>query len=134
MQTVFVIASNSFTGAHFVHHALNHGYRVIGISRSKEYSPVMLPYRYKSTVDNFTFYQLDINHDLEEIIKIADTEKPVIIANFSAQGEVRNSWKFPEQWYQTNCMAMVRLTNKLRRRDYIAKYVTSSTPISESLL
>ena len=128
MQTVLVIASNSFTGAHFVHHALNNGYRVIGISRSKEYSSVMLPYRYKSTVDSFTFYQLDINHDLEEIIKIADTEKPVIIANFAAQGEVRNSWKFPEQWYQTNCMAMVRLTNKLRRRDYIAKYVTSSTP------
>jgi dTDP-glucose 4,6-dehydratase len=65
---------------------------------------------------------------MEEIIKIADSEKPVIIGNFAAQGEVRNSWKYPEQWYQTNCMAMVRLTDKLRRRDYIEKYVTSSTP------
>ena len=128
MQTVFVIASNSFTGAHFVHHAIKNGYRVIGISRSKENSSVMLPYRYRSTVENFTFYQLDLNHDIEEIIRIADNEKPTIIANFAAQGEVRNSWKYPEQWYQTNCMAVVRLTNELRKRDYIEKYVTSSTP------
>ena len=128
MQTVLVIASNSFTGSHFVNHALDNGYRVIGISRSKEYSSIMLPYRYRSNVDNFIFYQLDVNHDMEEIIKIADSEKPVIIGNFAAQGEVRNSWKYPEQWYQTNCMAMVRLTDKLRRRDYIEKYVTSSTP------
>ena len=128
MQTVLVIASNSFTGAHFVNHALDNGYRVIGISRSKEYSSIMLPYRYRSNVDNFIFYQLDVNHDMEEIIKIADSEKPVIIGNFAAQGEVRNSWKYPEQWYQTNCMAMVRFTDKLRRRDYIEKYVTSSTP------
>ena len=62
MQTVLVIASNSFSGAHFVDYVLNNGYRVIGINRSKEYSSVMLPYRYKSTVDNFIFYQLDINH------------------------------------------------------------------------
>ena len=128
MQTVLVIASNSFTGAHFVSHALDNGYRVIGISRSKEYSSIMLPYRYRSNVNNFIFYQLDVNHDMEEIIKIADSEKPVIIGNFAAQGEVRNSWEYPEQWYQTNCMAMVRLTDKLRRRDYIEKYVTSSTP------
>ena len=128
MQTVFVIASNSFTGSHFVHHALNNGYRVIGISRSEEYSSVMLPYCYRTAVNNFTFYQLDLNHNMEDIIRIADNEKPTIIANFAAQGEVRNSWKFPEHWYQTNCIAMVRLTNELCRRDYIEKYVTSSTP------
>ena len=88
----------------------------------------MLPYRYRSSIDNFTFYQLDLNHNAEEIIKIADIARPAIIANFAAQGEVRNSWKFPEHWYQTNCMALVRLTNELRKRDYIEKYVTSSTP------
>ena len=79
MQTIFVIGSNSFTGAHFVHHALNNGYRVVGFSRSKEYSSVMLPYRYRSSIDNFTFYQLDLNHNAEEIIKIADIARPAII-------------------------------------------------------
>jgi len=128
VQTLLVIASNSFTGAHFIYHALNNGYNVIGISRSKEYSSIMLPYKYQSNVENFTFYQLDLNHNIKEIIKIADTAKPSIIANFAAQGEVRNSWKFPEHWYKTNCMSVVSLTNELLNRDYIDKYVTSSTP------
>ena len=31
MKTILVIASNSFTGAHFVDHALKRGDRVVGI-------------------------------------------------------------------------------------------------------
>ena len=61
-------------------------------------------------------------------MEIADQEEPEIVANFAAQGEVRNSWRLPDQWYQTNCMGVVRLTEELRKRDYLWKYVTSSTP------
>ena len=111
-----------------MHYALQRGDRVLGISRSEEYPSVMLPYRYRTNSENFLFYQLNINQDLEQILEIADQEEPEIVANFAAQGEVRNSWRFPDQWYQTNCMAMVRLTNELYKRNYIEKYVTSSTP------
>ncbi len=128
MKTVLIIASNSFTGAHFAHYALKRGYRVVGISRSQEYYSVMLPYRYSTRPKNFSFHQLDVNKDLEQILKVADKEEPEIVANFAAQGEVRNSWCFPEQWYQTNCMGVVRLTEEWRERDYLKKYVTSSTP------
>ena len=128
MKTVLIIASNSFTGAHFAHYALKRGYRVVGISRSQEYYSVMLPYRYSTRPKNFSFHQLDVNKDLEQILKVADKEEPEIVANFAAQGEVRNSWCFPEQWYQTNCMGVVRLTEEWRERDYPKKYVTSSTP------
>jgi dTDP-glucose 4,6-dehydratase len=128
VKTILVIASNSFTGAHFIHYALKRGDRVVGISRSAEYPSVMLPYRYGANLDNFLFYQLDINHDLEKILEVADQEEPEIIANFAAQGEVRNSWKLLDQWYQTNCIGVVRLTEELRKRDYLRKYVTSSTP------
>jgi dTDP-glucose 4,6-dehydratase len=128
MKTILVIGSNSFTGAHFINHALKRGDRVIGISRSEEYSPFMLPYRYQETSGQFLFHQLDINQNLTEILKIADQKEPEIISNFAAQGEVRNSWKFPDQWYRTNCLGVVCLTEELRKRDYLKKYVTSSTP------
>jgi dTDP-glucose 4,6-dehydratase len=128
MKTILVLASNSFTGAHFVHLALQKGYRVIGISRSDEYAPIMLPYRYKFEPDNFEFHQLDLNHDLKEIVGLCDRHEPFLIANFSAQGEVRNSWKYPDQWYQTNCMSVVNFTNAIKERDYIHSYVASSTP------
>ena len=111
-----------------MHYALQRGDRVLGISRSEEYPSVMLPYRYRINAENFLFYQLNINQDLEQILEIADQEEPEIVANFAAQGEVRNSWRFPDQWYQTNCIGIVRLTDELRKRDYFEKYVTSSTP------
>ena len=54
MKTALIIASNSFTGSHLVQHCLEKGYKVIGISRSDEYSRVMLPYLYRAN-DNLNF-------------------------------------------------------------------------------
>ena len=129
MKTALIIASNSLTGSHLVKHCLEKGYKVIGISRSEEYPRVMLPYLYNSIKDsNFSFFKLDVNKDLESILKICDDNEPEIIANFAAQGEVRSSWENPLQWYETNTIAIVRLTDELRKRNYLKKYVTASTP------
>ena len=128
MKTVLIIASNSFTGSHLVDHCLDKGYKVIGISRSDEYPKVMLPYLYRSNNSNFSFYKLDVNKDLESILKICDENEPEIIANFAAQGEVRTSWLYPSQWYETNTIAIVKLTDELRKRSYLKKYLTASTP------
>ena len=104
LKTVLVIGSNCFTGSHFVNKCLNLNYKVIGISRSEEYQSAMLPYRYNKDPKNFFFFKKNINNDIKSILKIIDKYKPSIIANFSAQGEVRNSWKYPDQWYSTNCL------------------------------
>ena len=128
MKTALIIASNSFTGSHLVDHCLDKGYKVIGISRSDEYPKVMLPYLYRSNNSNFSFYKLDVNKDLESILKICDEYEPEIIANFAAQGEVRTSWLYPSQWYETNTIAIVKLTDELRKRSYLKKYLTASTP------
>ena len=37
------------------------------------------------------------------------------MVNFAAQGMVAQSWQLPEQWYQTNTLAMVRLHDRLRK-------------------
>ncbi len=129
MSRILVIASNSFTGSHFINHSLKEGHNIVGISRSNEYSTVMLPYLYEgSNNQSFRFNKLDVNNDLENILKICDDFEPEIIANFSAQGEVRTSWLYPMQWYETNTMAVVKLTDELRKRSYIKKYITASTP------
>ncbi len=128
IKKIVVIASNSFTGSHFVNYSLEKGVEVIGISRSPEYNEVLLPYKYKKTSKNFSFHQLDVNKDMNKIIALLDKEKPDVVVNFSAQGEVRNSWKWPNQWFETNCMAVVKLTNELKDKDYLKRYVAISTP------
>ena len=125
-----VLASNSFTGAHFVNHLLeNTEHEVIGISRSPEYHPLMLPYLYqKERSPRFCFHQLNLNTDLNKIIDLVDHKKPEYIINLAAQGEVRNSWQWPAHWYETNVMAVVKFSSALVDKKFIKKYVVPSTP------
>jgi dTDP-glucose 4,6-dehydratase len=126
-----VIGSNSFSGAHFVDFLLEQKEvsSVIGISRSKEYVREFLPYRYKKDPGSmFQFHGVDLNKDNEKICALLDEYRPDYVVNFAAQGEVRNSWKWPEQWFQTNAMGILQLTNHLAQKHKLKKYVAISTP------
>ena len=87
MEKILVLASNSFTGSHFIDRVLEDGYEVLGISRSDEYPTVMLPYRYNKKVKNFKFFKLDLNRELDPILKIIDQEKPKIIVILLLKGK-----------------------------------------------
>ena len=125
---IAVIASNSFSGANFVDLLLeDKNNEVIGISRSKEYHPLFLPYK-RHQKPKFKFYQLNINDQLNEIFSVLDSFEPEYVVNFAAQGEVGTSWKFPEEWFQTNAVGIVQFTNKLKDRTYLKRYIHISTP------
>ncbi len=125
---ILVIGSNSFTGSNFVNFALSKSIKLVGISRSNEYKEIMLSYKSNPNLNNFKFYKLDVNKHLNKILTLIDSFKPEVIINFSAQGEVRNSWKFSEQWYITNCLSVVKLTNALIKRKFVKRYISISTP------
>lgn len=130
-KRIFVIGSNSFSGASFVSHCLREGWEVIGTSRSAEAHPVFLPYRWQRTPDElarFRFEQLDLNlHTKELLDAIADFGAPYVV-NFAAQSMVAESWEHPDHWYQTNVVANVRLHDGLRKMPGLKKYVHVSTP------
>lgn len=123
-----VIGSNSFSGAYFVKHLLERGSTVIGVSRSPEPHRVLLPYRWQTDTSRFSFHQIDINHQLRELLEIVGDEKPRFVVNFAAQGMVAQSWLTPEHWYQTNVVGQVKLHDQLRKLPFLEKYVHVSTP------
>lgn len=124
-----VIGSNSFSGAHFVRHLLEHGYNVLGVSRSNEPPSVFLPYRWLARgQERFQFQRIDLNHDLDRLMELIQEQRPAYIVNFAAQGMVAQSWQIPEHWYQTNVVAQVKLHDRLRRLDFLKKYVHVTTP------
>ena len=126
---IFVIGSNSFSGSNFVDFALNNGFLVFGISRSVPPSNVFLKYSENNIkVQNFKFYQLDLNNNLDEIIKLIKREQPQFIMNFAAQSMVAESWDHPEDWFMTNAVSTTKLFNKLRNFNFIKKYVHVTTP------
>lgn len=123
-----VIGSNSFSGAHFVQHLLENGHTVLGFSRSAQPDEVFLPYTWGGNARDYRFEQIDINHDLPALANILNDVQPEYIVNFAAQGMVAQSWLTPEDWYQTNVVGQVKLHDRLRRLNYLKKYVHVTTP------
>ncbi len=127
-KEVLVIGSNSFSGSDFIDLLLEKGdYSVVGISRSPEKSSLFLPYRRHSR-DNYEFYQMDLNRDMDQIIDLIDSFKPLYVVNFAAQSEVAPSWENPGQWFQTNGVAITELANALKDRKFLERYVHISSP------
>lgn len=122
-----VIGSNSFSGASLVASLLRAGAEVLGISRSAEPDEVFLPYRW-APHERFAFHQLDLNHDLDRIEAVLRDFRPDYVINFAAQGMVAQSWANPQQWLETNTVAMVGLHDRLRKFEFLKKFVQASTP------
>jgi dTDP-glucose 4,6-dehydratase len=123
-----VIGSNSFSGAQFIKYLLQQNCDVIGVTRSDELNRVFLPYKDLTNQSDFRFIQIDINHQLTELINICKDFMPEYIVNFAAQGMVAQSWETPQDWYQTNVVGQVKLHDQLRKLKFIKKYVHVTTP------
>ena len=127
MNKILVIGSNSFSGASFIAYVARKDFEVYAVSRSKEKSPIMLPYKWEN-LDNIKFKQLNLNTDLDELDKLIRKEQFQMIFNFAAQSMVGQSWDFPEDWMQTNVVSSAKFLTKLKDYDFIHKYVHVTTP------
>ena len=123
-----VIGSNSFSGAYFVKYVLDGGDEVLGVSRSAEPHEVLLPYKWGEDKGSFSFHQININYQLEQLLQLVKELKPEYVVNFAAQGMVAQSWEAPEHWYQTNVVGQVKLHDQLRKLPFLKKYVHVTTP------
>ena len=127
LEKYVIIGSNSFSGASFIARLLAEDSEIIGMSRSSEPNDVFLPYKWMPH-DRFSFYQLDLNHDLDEIMSIIDSFKPDYVVNFASQSMVPQSWDCPQDWFITNTVSMVNLHDRLRKCNFLKKFVQISTP------
>ncbi len=125
---IAVFGSNSFSGSHFVDHALSSGHSVLGISRSTEVRKEFRPYANNPRIAAFNFLQSSLRFDLEKVSQALKDFKPEYVVNFAAQSMVGESWDHPEDWYQTNVVALSSLANVLGQLDSLQKYVHVTTP------
>jgi dTDP-glucose 4,6-dehydratase len=127
-RKVVVIGSNSFSGSDFIDLLLEDDRNeVIGISRSPEKSALFLPYK-RHENPAFRFHRMDLNKDLGLMFALFESEKPQYVVNFAAQSEVAPSWQNPQQWFQTNCVALAEFCNYLKDRPWLKRYVHISSP------
>ena len=86
-QKILVIGSNSFSGASFVAYALARGAQVVGTSRSEQPTQALLPYRW-GPHSEFSFRRIDLNHDLDALMRVVEDFRPQWVVNFAAQSMV----------------------------------------------
>lgn len=129
-KTILILGSNSFAGGCLVEQALLAGYKVIGINRSAEQSACMVPYQLAGFASStqYRFYALDLNLHFDEICQVIVKYQPEYIVDLAGQGMVAESWQQPEQWYQTNVVAKVKLISFLNQQDFLKRYLRVSTP------
>lgn len=127
MSTVFVVGSNSFSGASFSAYALSRGARVIGTSRSEEPNPAFLPYKWADH-DKFKYHKLDLNRDLPALMELLRRIEPDYVVNFAAQSMVGESWHNPSDWFMTNVVSTIKFHDELRKCGFLKRYVHVSTP------
>jgi dTDP-glucose 4,6-dehydratase len=128
-KKIIVLGANSFSGQDFVDLLLDQpGCDVIGVSRSAERSDLFLRYRLRTDLSHYRYLQSDLNRDMPNLLRLLDDEQPDYLVNFAAQSEVAPSWQHPEQWFQTNCVALAQLVNHVSKRDYLRRYVHISSP------
>jgi dTDP-glucose 4,6-dehydratase len=126
---IFVLGANSFSGQDFVDLLLDDpAHQVVGVSRSPEKAPLFLRYKSRADLSRYRFVKADMNRDMDALLALLDKERPEAIVNFAAQSEVAPSWDHPEHWFETNTVALARMVNHLRRRDYLKRYLHVSSP------
>ena len=125
---IAVLGSNSFSGSHFVDHALASGYSVLGISRSPEVSTAFRPYAKNPQLQSFRFLQASLRFDMEKVNQALKDLAPEYVVNFAAQSMVGESWANPGDWFMTNAVSTVKFHDELRKCDFLKRYVHISTP------
>lgn len=125
---IAIIGSNSFSGSNFADYCLSRGHDVLAFSRSPESHGVFLKYKTNENKSKLTFFQKDLNIELDDILQLLSVLKPEYIANFAAQGMVAESWDNPEHWFKTNLVAQVNLHKALVGKSWLKKYLHVGTP------
>lgn len=127
-QKFLILGSNSFSGATFCSFLAARGYDVLATSRSSEPHDAFLPYKWSEHSGRVKFERIDLNHDLDHLDALISRERPTHVVNFAAQSMVAESWQNPDHWMMTNVVATIRLHERLRKCDFLERYIHVTTP------
>src|SRR3990167_10697348 len=118
---VAILGGGSCFAMNLASHLVARGDEVLSISRSPMRSP---PFTYGLELNPlFRYEQAHLVTQLPRILVLLDVFRPDVIINFAALCEVGQSWNHAIDYYETNLMSLVRLTNELAIRSWFKKFV-----------
>lgn len=126
-KTYLILGGGGAFGIHTAMYLLEHANpkKVIGVGRNiLRDEPFSLNIQKRA---GFEYHARHITHELDLLLELLDKEKPEVIINYAAQGEGAVSWKNSWRYFETNSMALARLTEELSKRDYLERFIQIGT-------
>ncbi len=115
METIGIIGISSFSGSSFAQELLKNGYSVVGFARTKTTDRIFFPFEKKVNRESqLEIISANLLTDYKKIADVMRERRIQKIVNFASQSMVAESWLTPEDWYETNITAIVRLVSSLR--------------------
>jgi len=127
MKTYAILGAGGSFGIHTAFYLLDHAApkKVIGVGRNP-----LRPEPFSLNIEkrkNFQYHAYHITYELDSVLELLDREKPQVIVNYAAQGEGAVSWKKSWRFFETNSMALARLSEELMKRDYLERFIQIGT-------
>jgi len=127
MKSYAILGGGGSFGIHTALWLLDHAdpKKVIGIGRNP-----LRPEPFSLGIEkrkNYAYNAFHITYELDLLLELLDREKPQVIVNYAAQGEGAVSWKHSWRFFETNSMALARLTEELMKRDWLERFIQIGT-------
>jgi len=127
MKTYAILGAGGSFGIHTAFYLLDHAdpKKVIGIGRNP-----LRPEPFSLNIEkrkNFRYHAYHITYEMDSVLELLDREKPQVIINYAAQGEGAVSWKKSWRFFETNSMALAKLSEELMARDYLERFIQIGT-------
>jgi dTDP-glucose 4,6-dehydratase len=126
-KTYLVLGGGGSFGIHTAQYLLKNASpkKVIGVGRNPLRStPFSLGIQNERGFEYFTRH---ITYEFDLLLELLDKEKPEIIINFAAQGEGAVSWKNSWRFFETNSMALSKLSEELMKRSWLERFIQIGT-------
>lgn len=126
-KTYAILGGGGSFGIQAAFYLLDHAQpkKVIGIGRN-----ALRPGPFSLGIDKregYEYHARHVTHELDLLLELLDKEKPEVIVNFAAQGEGAVSWKHSWRFFETNSMALARLSEELMKRDWLERFIQIGT-------
>ncbi len=95
--------------------------RVVSIGRNQR-KPEVYSLGVGVSDPRFAYYQAHMVHEPDILMRILDAEEPHCVINFAALAYA-TSWVDSHRYYDTNVVALARLTESIRDRDYFRHWM-----------
>lgn len=126
-RTYCILGGGGSFGIHAAMYLLDHANpkKVIGVGRNP-----LRPEPFSLGIEKRKGYEYHARHltyEMDLLLELLDKEKPEVIVNFAAQGEGAVSWKHSWRFFETNSMALAKLSEELMKRTWLERFIQIGT-------